>query len=101
MLNELINLYPDIDVNKLKFYEEIVIKKIKNYLNIPSKNDNYIISNFPTAIKLAVGNEIENSNHKNIRSYKEGEQSITYENSNNTLSDEVKELLPFPKVRLL
>lgn len=101
MLNELVDLYSDMDVKKLELYEEIAIKKIIKYLNTPGENEDNIRKNFPTAIKVAVGDEIENSKHKNIKSYKEGEQSITYENTKNTLSDDVKSLLPYPKVRVL
>lgn len=101
MINELVDLYSNVDIKKLELYEEIAIKKIIRYLNIPDENDDYVRKNFPTAIKVAVGDEIENSKHKNVKSYKEGEQSITYQNAENTLSDDVKSLLPCPKVRML
>lgn len=101
MLNQLVDLYSEVDVRKLELYEEIAIKKIIKYLNIPKENNDNIRKNFPTAIKVAVGDEIENSKHKNIKSFKEGDQSISYENASNSLSNEVKELLPTPSIRLL
>lgn len=94
-------LYKTTDSVKLELYLEKVILKIRKYLNRPDITNEKIINNFPTAIKVAVGDEIENSKHKNIKSFKEGDQSISYENASNSLSNEVKELLPTPSIRLL
>lgn len=101
MLDDLLNIFIDENPLLLKFYLEKAIVKIRKYLNKPKIEDKYIIDNFKTAIITAVGEEIENSKHKNIKSFKEGDQSISYINASNSLSNEVKELLPSPSIRLI
>lgn len=101
MLNDLLELYKKEDPMLLNFYLEKVILKIRKYLNKPKLSDEFITENYPTAIKVAVGDEIEQSKHQNIKSFTEGSQSVTYSNASNNLSTEVKELLPLPFIRVL
>lgn len=97
--NELQLQYPKTDAIKLELYLNISLVKITNYLNIDSDNTT-LINNYKTAIIVAVGNEIDSTGKKNISSYREGNISITYKDSNK-LSDDVKALLPMPFVKLM
>lgn len=98
-LNELQLQYPKTDIKKLELYLNISLVKINNYLNINADN-NTLINNYKTALIVSVGNEIDSIDKKNISSYREGNISITYKDSNK-LSDDVKALLPMPFVKLM
>lgn len=98
-LNELQLQYPKIDASKLELYLNISIVKITNYLNIDITS-NKLIKKYKTALIVAVGNEINSIDKKDISSYREGNISITYKDKNK-LSDDVKALLPIPFVKLM
>lgn len=99
-LNELQSQYPKIDIKKLELYLDIALVKINKYLNT-TIDKNTLINNYKTAIIVAIGNEIDLSDKKNISTYKEGNIAITYKNNSSKLSSEVKALLPMPYIKLM
>lgn len=99
-LEELQNNYTKIDSKKLKLYFDISLVKINKYLNI-DMDKSTLINKYKTAIIVAIGNEINLADKKNISTIKEGNLSITYKNNSSKLSSEVKALLPTPFVKLM
>lgn len=99
-LEKLQNNYPKINSKKLELYLDIALVKIKNYLNTDMTNTS-LISNYRTAIIVAIDNEINLADKKNISTIKEGNISITYKENSSKLSSEVKALLPRPFVKLM
>ena len=99
-LEELQNNYPKINSKKLELYLDIALVKIKNYLNT-DMTDTSLISNYRTAIIVAIDNEINLADKKNISMIKEGNISITYKENSSKLSSEVKALLPRPFIKLM
>ncbi|WP_024614685.1 hypothetical protein [Clostridium sp. Ade.TY] len=101
LIKDLIELNPNTEIIKLQLYQDVVINKIKNYLNLTNTSNDVIIKNYLTAIKVGVCDEIERNKHKNIRTMTQGQRSITYSNSSASLSNDVKDLLPKPFVKLM
>ena len=99
-LEELQNNYPKINSKKLELYLDIALVKIKNYLNT-DMTDNSLVDNYRTAIIVAIDNEINLADKKNISTIKEGNISITYKENSSKLSSEVKALLPRPFIKLM
>ncbi len=99
-LEELQNNYPKINSKKLELYLDIALVKIKNYLNTDMDKIT-LIDNYKTAIIVAIDNEINLADKKNISMIKEGNISITYKENSSKLSSEVKALLPRPFVKLM
>lgn len=99
-LEELQNNYPKINSKKLELYLDIALVKIKNYLNVDIDKIT-LIDNYKTAIIVAIDNEINLADKKNISTIKEGNISITYKENSSKLSSEVKALLPRPFVKLM
>ena len=101
LIEDLIKLNPKIEDFKLQLYQDVVISKIKNYLNLTDSSDDVIIKNYSTAIKVGVCDEIQRNKHKNIRTMTQGQRSVTYSDSKTSLSDDVKDLLPKPFIKLM
>ena len=99
-LEELQNNYPKINSKKLELYLDISLVKIKNYLNTDMDKIT-LIDNYKTAIIVAIDNEINLADKKNISMIKEGNISITYKENSSKLSSEVKALLPRPFIKLM
>lgn len=99
-LEELQNNYPKINSKKLELYLDMALVKIKNYLNTDMDKIT-LIDNYKTAIIVAIDNEINLADKKNISMIKEGNISITYKENSSKLSSEVKALLPRPFVKLM
>ena len=99
-LEELQNNYPKINSKKLELYLDIALVKIKNYLNTDMDKIT-LINNYKTAIIVAIDNEINLADKKNISTIKEGNISITYKENSSKLSSEVKALLPRPFIKLM
>lgn len=99
-LEELQNNYPKINSKKLELYLDISLVKIKNYLNTDMDKIT-LIDNYKTAIIVAIDNEINLVDKKNISMIKEGNISITYKENSSKLSSEVKALLPRPFIKLM
>lgn len=99
-LEELQNNYPKINSKKLELYLDIALVKIKNYLNTDMDKIT-LIDNYKTAIIVAIDNEINLADKKNISMIKEGNISITYKENSSKLSSEVKALLPRPFIKLM
>lgn len=99
-LEELQNNYPKINSKKLELYLDIALVKIKNYLNVDIDKIT-LIDNYKTAIIVAIDNEINLADKKNISTIKEGNISITYKENSSKLSSEVKALLPRPFIKLM
>lgn len=99
-LEELQNNYPKINSKKLELYLDIALVKIKNYLNTDMDKIT-LMDNYKTAIIVAIDNEINLSDKKNISMIKEGNISITYKENSSKLSSEVKALLPRPFIKLM
>ena len=99
-LEELQKNYPKINSKKLELYLNISLVKIKNYLNTDMGKIT-LINNYKTAIIVAIDNEINLADKKNISTIKEGNISITYKENSSKLSSEVKALLPRPFIKLM
>ena len=99
-LEELQNNYPKINSKKLELYLDIALVKIKNYLNTDMDKIT-LMDNYKTAIIVAIDNEINLADKKNISMIKEGNISITYKENSSKLSSEVKALLPRPFIKLM
>lgn len=99
-LEELQNNYPKINSKKLELYLDIALVKIENYLNTDMDKIT-LIDNYKTAIIVAIDNEINLADKKNISMIKEGNISITYKENSSKLSSEVKALLPRPFIKLM
>ena len=81
----------------LSIYIRKAITAIKYYLNNDKFTDEYIKDNFQDAIVELVTTSYENKDNKNVKSYTEGKQSITYQdNTNFTITEDVANLLPVP-----
>lgn len=100
MDNDLKKLYPKISPTVLQIKKKIVIKKIKNYLN-KDFSDDEVLKNFPEAILIGIGDEINNDSHKGIQTQTQGQRSITYRNNSDGLSNDVISLLPLPFIKLM
>ena len=99
-LKEIQNNYPRVNSKKLELYLNISLVKIKNYLNTDMGKIT-LINNYKTAIIVAIDNEINLADKKNISTIKEGNISITYKENSSKLSSEVKALLPRPFIKLM
>lgn len=76
---------------------------IKNYLN-KDLEDNYILENYDLAVEQLVNNaaKLQSIKTPGVNSMSEGNQSISFESGINpwTITDDIKDLLPMPFVRM-
>lgn len=84
--------------NELK---EIAIISIQNYLNNSRYTKEYVENNFTIAIKIIINNLKANDEVcggiSNVSSISQGNQSISFTNTKNTvITEEVKAVLPRP-----
>lgn len=93
----LLGIRDDKEDNILHIYIRKAITSIKYYLSNDKFTDEYIKDNFQDAIVELVTTAYENKDNKNIKSYAEGKQSVTYkDNTNFTITEDVANLLPMP-----
>lgn len=71
---------------------------IKNYLNLNSNDTTDISSVYPDACIAYVMEQFDRKGNEATKQYSQGSRSGTYENS---LSDNVKNLLPVPYVHMM
>lgn len=81
--------------------EQIAIISIRNYLNKPSLTDENIKSEFPIAIKKIVTNISVVDKRNGVKSVSQGARSVTYNDSQTYITDDVKLLLPRPLIKML
>ena len=81
----------------LNYYQAIVFDDIKNYLN-RDFDDEFIEEKFEIAvIRLMVKKIKQGAAGRQIKSYTQGERSVTYEDS---IDDDIKTILPKPYLKL-
>ena len=81
----------------LNYYQTMVCDDIKNYLN-RDFDDEFIEEKFEIAvIRLMVKKIKQGAAGRQIKSYKQGERSVTYEDS---IDDDIKTILPKPYLKL-
>lgn len=77
---------------------------IRNYLNNPKLEDEYILKNYDLAVDQLIKNaeKLEGIKTPGVKSMGEGNQSITFENGTEawTITDDIKGFLPIPYVRM-
>lgn len=100
-----IKILLDIKDNSKDTILNIYIRKsttlIKNYLNNPSFDDNYVQANFADAIIDIVVNAYNTKGKENIKAMTQGARSVTYaDNTAFCVTDSVANLLPIPYVRM-
>ena len=103
ILEDLHALLPNADEYSdaaLIIYKNRAITFIKNYLN-SNYDSAYIEANFEDAIIALVYNTYSSKGKENIQSESQGSRSKTYKASTFSISDDVKGLLPLPRVRLM
>lgn len=85
------------DIVLLNYYKTMVCDDIKNYLN-RDFDDEFIEEKFEIAvIRLMVKKIKQGAAGRQIKSYKQGERSVTYEDS---IDDDIKTILPKPYLKL-
>ena len=104
MNEKIMQLYPNTNPLVLDVYKGIAIDLIESYLkniNVSVKKEE-IESKYESALLLVVCNAIEGKNTNNIKQMSQGNKSITYgENKAFIISDDVKALLPLPRVKMM
>lgn len=77
---------------------------IRNYLN-KDLEDDYILENYDLAVDQLVNNaaKLENIKTPGVKTVSEGNQSISFESGAGawSITDDIKDLLPTPFVRML
>ncbi|MCI6278054.1 MAG: hypothetical protein MR639_15250 [Clostridium sp.] len=85
--------------------EDIAIEKIKGYLNVighPKWTKEYVLSNFGVAVQLLVEKAANFKTMSGVKSFSEGGQSMTFADEGKwTITNDIKELLPAPFVKLM
>jgi hypothetical protein len=103
ILEDLHTLLPNTDEYTdpiLTIYKNRAITFIKNYLN-SNYDSAYIEANFQEAIILLVCNTCSGKGKENIQSESQGSRSKTYKTVTLLMSDDIKALLPLPRLRLM
>lgn len=104
LLEKIKILYPNVDINKITLYEELATDLIKIYLesiNIDEINEDIKIK-YSSALFKMIYNAIENEGESNIKQKSQGSKSVTYNTDRFLIvSDDIKGLLPAPRVRFL
>ena len=93
---------------KLNVYISMAVASIKNYLNNPNFDDEYIKENFSAAIIMIVNNAYKSDSMGtgtgNVKMMKQGERTVEYFDTTSSFSIEnngdIKALLPAPYVNL-
>lgn len=95
-------LIGDVDDSLIEIYVNRAVLSIKRYMNNDRFDEEYIKSNFEDAIIAIVQDSHDSKNDRNIKSFSEGSQSVTYSDSfGSTITNNVRLLLPTPYVRLM
>ena len=85
--------------------EDVAIEKIKGYLNVtgnPKWTKEYVLSNYGIAVQLLVEKAESYKVMPGVKSFSEGGQSMTFSDEGKwTITDDIKELLPAPFVKLM
>ena len=85
------------DIVLLNYYKTMACDDIKNYLN-RDFDDEFIEAKFEIAvIRLMVKKIKQGAAGRQIKSYTQGERSVTYEDS---IDDDIKTILPKPYLKL-
>lgn len=83
--------------------EDIAVEKIKGYLNVIGDRKwtkDYVLNNYGIAVQLLVDKAENFKTMNGVKSFSEGGQSITFSDEGKwTITDDIKELLPYPFVR--
>lgn len=96
--------YPNYSPNKLQIYKNIAVDKILNYftnnLKITITADK-LETEYESVLFLMVSNAIDFEESKGLKSVKQGNKQVsfnTYDNKQFVLTDEMKSMLPLPRV---
>jgi hypothetical protein len=95
------NKYSD---NIIEIYIRRAVVFIKNYLNNNEITSDYIEENYADAIILLVYNALSVKGDENIQSKSQGQRSVTYKTSTNdsfNITNDIKALLPLPRLKFL
>lgn len=97
-------IYPNENEDKLSLYKQMVLDILEKYLdsiNVNVTRDDIVIK-YETAVIRMMCNIIEGSKSTGIKQKTQGSKSITYSESNAFIvSNDIKSLLPRPKVKLM
>lgn len=81
-------------------YRKLAYMAIRKYLNI-NITDDEIETLYSFVVDLIVQNIEQNQGKSNVQSERQGSRSISYfSSSSGCMTDEIKDLLPLPKVRM-
>lgn len=105
MIDEKIaKLYPKTNPLVLDVYKDIAIDLIKSYLdsiNVTNKKEEIEVK-YESALLLVLCNAIEGKSTGNVKQMSQGNKSVTYEEGKAfTISNDVKALLPLPRVKMM
>ena len=85
--------------------EDIAIEKIKGYLNVTGDSKwtkEYVLSNYGIAVQVLVEKAESYKVMLGVKSFSEGGQSMTFSDEGKwTITDDIKELLPAPFLKLM
>ena len=85
--------------------KDIAIEKIKGYLNVtgdPKLTKEYGLSNYGIAVQVLVEKAESYKVMPGVKSFSEGGQSMTFSDEGKwTVTDDIKDLLPAPFVKLM
>lgn len=106
IIDEMLRLNIDMNANKLDIYINRSIYIIKNYLNDENLEDTYILSKYKYAVmELSMrAYKSDTCNASGVKSMTQGQRSVSYDvglTNPYMITDDLKALLPPPKVRLL
>lgn len=90
--------------NVIEIYIRRAVVFIKKYLNNDEITSDYIEENYQDAIILLVYNALSVKGDENIQSKSQGQRSVTYKTSTNdsfNITNDVKALLPLPRLKFL
>lgn len=84
--------------------EDIAIEKIKGYLNVldnPKWTKDYVLNNYGIAVQLLIDKAENFKVMPGVKSFSEGGQSMIFNDEGKwTITDDIKEILPTPYVRM-
>ena len=85
--------------------EDIAVEKIKGYLNVIGNKKwtkEYVLSNYGIAVQLLVEKAENYKVMPGVKSFSEGGQSMTFSDEGKwTITDNIKEMLPAPFVKMM
>lgn len=92
----------DIDDALIEIYIDRSVASIINYLKKDGLDKALILNKYEPAVLLMVENAHTGNGERHIKSWSQGGRSVSYGDSiNNSMTEDVKRLLPYPSLRVM